>query len=259
MKNKKITKPTLLIIFLFALLSSCVSTRNASYFDEIGDSKIDVTLDSLEPVIHQNDLLSIAVSSPNLEATQIFNTTSTVTSNPVSNHGPAGYLVNQEGFVDFPLLGNIKAAGLTKKQFKENITRTLIQNQLLKNPTVVVRYLNYTVTVLGEVSHPMVINVPDEKMSLLEALGSAGDMTIYAKRNTVMVIREEDGKRIVKRLNLNSNELLTSPYYYLKSNDIVYVQPNKARVSAASNARGWMPLVISLMSLAAVVIYRSTR
>jgi polysaccharide export outer membrane protein len=74
-----------------------------------------------------------------------------------------------------------------------------------------------------------------------------------------MVIREEDGKRIVKRLNLNSNELLTSPYYYLKSNDIVYVQPNKARVSAASNARGWMPLVISLMSLAAVVIYRSTR
>jgi polysaccharide export outer membrane protein len=218
-------------------------------------------VDDLEPVIQKNDLLSITVSSPNPAATQIFNTpiiTSTQTLGYTTTQA-TGFLVNQDGSIEFPILGNVKASGLTKKQLKEYITKTLTQRQLLTDPVVTIRYLNYKVTVLGEVAHPTVINVPDEKISLLEALGLAGDMTIYAKRDNVMVIREDEGKRVVKRLNLNSKDLFTSPYYYLKSNDIIYVEPNKAKISAASNTRTWLPVVLSGLSLTAIIVDRLTR
>lgn len=246
---------SILVFFLFfGIMTSCVNTRSAIYLDNVGDTQMAITADNLEPLIQRNDLLSITVSSPNPTATQIFNTPNTTIEDQLS-----GYLVSQEGFIDFPMLGKIKAAGLTKKQLKESLTQSIVQSKLLTDPVVVVRYLNYKVTVLGEVAKPTVIKVPDERISLLEALGMAGDMTIYAKRNNVMVIREESGKRIVKRLNLNSRELFTSPYYYLKSNDIVYVEPNKSKISAASNARTWLPVLLSALSVTAIVIDRLTR
>jgi polysaccharide export outer membrane protein len=261
---KKITayaKTFLVFILSISVLSSCVNTRNAIYLDNIGDAEISRMVDNLEPVIQKNDLLSITVSSPNPAATQIFNTpiiTSTQTLGYTTTQA-TGFLVNQDGSIEFPILGNVKASGLTKKQLKEDIIKTLTQRQLLTDPVVTIRYLNYKVTVLGEVAHPTVINVPDEKISLLEALGLAGDMTIYAKRDNVMVIREEEGKRVVKRLNLNSKDLFTSPYYYLKSNDIIYVEPNKAKISAASNTRTWLPVVLSGLSLTAIIVDRLTR
>lgn len=243
----------LTLVLFIGLLSSCVNTRNAVYLDNIGDTRMPITIDDLEPVIQKNDLLSITVSSPNPTATQIFNLPN------VTGNEATGYLVSQDGFIDFPMLGRINAAGLTKKQLKETITSSITKSQLLTDPVVAIRYLNYKVTVLGEVAKPTVINVTSEKVSLLEALGFAGDMTVYAKRNNVMVIREEGGQRIVKRINLNSKELFTSPYYYLKSNDIVYVEPNKARVASASTSRVWLPTVMSAMALAATIIYRVSR
>lgn len=246
-------KLILTLVLFIGLLSSCVNTRNAVYLDNIGDTRMAITLDDLEPVIQKNDLLSITVSSPNPTATQIFNLPN------VTGNEATGYLVSQDGFIDFPMLGRINAAGLTKKQLKDTITTSITKSQLLTDPVVAIRYLNYKVTVLGEVAKPTVINVTSEKVSLLEALGFAGDMTVYAKRNNVMVIREEAGQRIVKRINLNSKELFTSPYYYLKSNDIVYVEPNKARVASASTSRVWLPTVMSAMALAATIIYRYSR
>lgn len=246
-------KLILTLVLFIGLLSSCVNTRNAVYLDNIGDTRIPITLDDLEPVIQKNDLLSITVSSPNPTATQIFNIPN------VTGNEATGYLVSQDGFIDFPMLGKVKAAGITKKQLKEDISSSITKSQLLTDPVVSIRYLNYKVTVLGEVAKPTVINVTSEKVSLLEALGFAGDMTVYAKRNNVMVIREEGGQRIVKRINLNSKELFTSPYYYLKSNDIVYVEPNKARVASASTSRIWLPTVMSAMALAATIIYRVSR
>jgi polysaccharide export outer membrane protein len=118
--------------------------------------------------------------------------------------------------------------------------------------------MNFRVTVLGEVRNPNVIPVPNEKISLLEAIGLAGDLTIYGKRENVLVIREENGQKIIKRINLNSNELLTSPYYYLKSDDVVYVEPNKSRV-ASSRSSEWVPVVISALSFAAIIVDRVTR
>jgi polysaccharide export outer membrane protein len=153
------------------------------------------------------------------------------------------------------MLGNIKAAYLTKKQLKDTITGLLIKKNLLYEPIVSIRYLNYKVVVLGEVARPSVINVPGEKIALLEALGLAGDLTPYANRNEILIIREDEaGKRITKRLDLSDKDLFTSSYYYLKSNDIVYVAPNKAKAASTSTTKQWLPVVISSMSFIAVVI-----
>ena len=117
------------------------------------------------------------------------------------------------------------------------------------DPIVTIRFVNFRVTVLGEVNNPTVVNVPNEKISLLEALGLAGDMTIYAKRTNVMIIREVNDVKMIKRLNLNSDEIFTSPYYYLQSNDIVYVEPNSAKVANSSGGMQWAPIVLSGLSL----------
>ena len=169
-----------------------------------------------------------------------------------------GYLVNNDGNIQFPILGTLKAEGLTKEQLKASITKKLVDRQLLTDPIVTIRLMNFRVTVLGEVRNPNVIQVPSEKISLLEAIGLAGDLTIYGKRENVLVIREENGQKVIKRINLNSSELLTSPYYYLKSDDVVYVEPNKSRV-ASSRSSDWVPVVISALSFAAIIVDRVTR
>jgi polysaccharide export outer membrane protein len=139
-----------------------------------------------------------------------------------------------------------------------------LEKKLLLDPIVSIRFLNFRVTVLGEVGKPTVIPIPNEKISLLEALGLAGDLTIYGNRANVMVIREDvlPGKkeqRSIARVNLNSSELFTSPYYYLQSNDIVYVEPNKAKIASTSRAGQWLPVIFSGLSLAAIVADRLIR
>lgn len=249
------------VLLSWIFLSSCANTKKVIYLNNISDTEISNAIDNLEPVIQKNDLLSITVSSPNATASQPFNTAVTVSTQSVgyTSTQASGYLVDQDGFIDIPMLGRVKAAGLTKKGLKESITKNLVDNKYLLYPVVTVRYLNFKVTVLGEVARPMVINVPDEKINILEALGFAGDMTVYARRNNVALIREEQGKRVVKRLDLNSGNMLASPYYYLKPNDIIYVEPNNAKVSAASNTRNWLPAILSGLSLTAVIIDRLTR
>jgi polysaccharide export outer membrane protein len=249
------------VLLIVILLSSCGNTKEVLYLNGITDTEINNAVDNLDPVIQKNDLLSITVTSPNATASQPFNTTVTVSTQALgyTSTQATGYLVDQDGFIDMPMLGHIKAAGLTKKQLKESIIKSIVDNKYLIYPVVSVRYLNFKVTVLGEVARPMVINVPDEKINILEALGFAGDMTVYAKRNNVVLIREEKGKRIVRRLDLNSAKLLSSPFYYLRSNDIIYIEPNNAKVSAASNTRNWLPAILSGLSLTAVIVDRLTR
>jgi polysaccharide export outer membrane protein len=238
-------------LLLLVILCSCTNTRKYTYFNNIGDAEINRSVEDLEPVIRNNDLLSITVSSPNPTATQILN--------PSSSAQVSGYLVNQQGFIEFPMLGLVKAAGLNKKELKESITKSIVQNQLLLDPIVTVRYLNFKVTVLGQVSRPSVLSVNDEKISILEALGLAGDMTIDARRDNVLVIRDVEGKRVTKRLDLTSPELLSSPYYFLRSNDVVYVEPGAALLSRTSNVRQWLPTVMSGLSLISIMVWRFSR
>jgi len=253
-------------LFLFlsvpVIFIGCVSTKKAIYFSGLGDGTITASTPIPETVIGKNDLLSITVSSLNPEASEIFNAPNTTISNVngINTNSVMGYLVSNEGTIQFPILGTIKALGLTKEQLKETITKKLVDQKLLTDPIVIVRFLNFRVTVLGEVNHPSSLSVPSEKISLLEAIGLAGDLTIYARRDNVLVIREDDnGNKQIKRIDLNSVELLSSQYYYLKSNDIVYVEPNKSKVASAGRGQLWVPAVLSGLSLIAIVVDRMVK
>jgi polysaccharide export outer membrane protein len=151
------------------------------------------------------------------------------------------------------VIGNIKVEGLTKTEIKTLITKELVDRKLLIDPVVNIRIINFRITIMGEVRNPTVVSVPSEKISILEALGMAGDLTVYAKRDNILLIREVNGEKIVRRLNLNSKNLLESPYYYLKSNDVIYVEPNAARLSSGERSMQIWPLVLSTVSVLAVV------
>jgi len=240
---------------------SCTSPRKSVYFYKLEDAKITSSIESLEPVIQKNDLLSISVSSLNPKASDIFNTpnsTSTQFAN-VTGGGfvqAQGYLVDQDGFIQFPILGNIKAEGLTKKALKEAISSELINRKLLLDPIINIRYLNFKVSVLGEVNDPSVYTIPNEKVTILEALGLAGDVTLYGKRTNVLLIREDKGEKIIKRLDLTNPSIFSSPYYYLKSNDIIYVEPNKAKIASTRPIGQWLPAIFSGVSLLIIVFDR---
>ena len=251
----------LLLCSIIFSATSCLNSKKAIYFRGQGDAVIRSRDYVPETIIESNDILSILVSSLNQDASSAFNLSNTtdVTSTTAAGNRneSAGYLVSHEGYIQFPQLGSIKVAGLTKDQLQDTLTRTIADRKLLISPIVSVRMLNFKVTVLGEVGHPTVIPVPSEKISLLEALGLAGDLTINAKRDNVLVIREEPGKKVIKRLNLNSSDLFTSPYYYLRSNDIVYVEPTKTKVMSSSNAAMWVSVVLAALSFGIIVIDHS--
>lgn len=247
------------LVFGLFIVSSCSNTRNATYFTGVKDSRIQSTTAFPESVIQKNDILSITVSSLNPEASMIFN--QPVESGGASSAGTSfasasGYLVNLDGNIQFPLLGSIKAEGLTKNQLRDKFVKSFLDKKLLLDPIVTIRFTNFRITVLGEVNHPTVVNVPNEKISLLEAIGLAGDLTMYAERKNVMIIREEKDQKVIKRINLNSGELFTSSYYYLQSNDIVYVEPNKTKIASVSRGMQWVPVVISGLTLAVLAADR---
>ena len=255
------------LIIICLCLTSCVNTKKIVYFNNIQDTTLENSGSNLESSIQKNDLLNITVSSLNPEASLVFNVStpaSTGSSLPsgtpgvVSTSGtsgqPIGYLVSEEGTIKFPVLGAIPVVGLTKKQLEKQIATILTEKKLLIDPIVNVRFLNFRVTVLGEVARPTTINVANEKISVLEALGLAGDLTIYGKRENVLLIREEGNKKLIKRLDLNSEKILTSPYYYLKTNDIVYVEPNNAKIASTSRTQQLLPIVLSGLSFVAIIV-----
>lgn len=237
------------------LMTSCGSSKKIVYFPNVGNGTVVQSAAEIESVIQKNDILSISVSSPNPEATLMFNNTQTVISSTATGSisQSIGYLVNNEGNIDFPGLGTISAIGLTKKQLTQKISSELVEKKLLIEPIVNIRFLNYRVTILGEVSRPTVLSVANEKISLLEALGLAGDLTLYAKRDNILLIREEGGKKIFRRINLNSDDFFSSQYYYLKTNDIVYVEPNRVRAATANGYQQNLPVVFSALSLLVII------
>lgn len=239
---------------------SCVNTRKVTYFNDQNNSEFLSQYGSAEPVLQENDVLSISVSSLNPEATELFNTTNTFTTQTSTSSGNtshvSGYLISKDGSIRFPLLGKIQAAGKTKEELGEEITKEIQRKKLLLEPIVDIRYLNYRVSVLGEVGRPSVLTIPNENVTLLEALSLAGDLTIYAKRDNVLLIREEGTIKKLYRIDLTSTDLFTSPFYYLKSNDVVYVEPNKSKITSTSRASQWLPIIMSSLSLAVIALDR---
>lgn len=252
-----------LLLMLIIFCSACVNTKKVTYFINQGDAEITATNLPAQPLIQNNELLSISVSSLSSQSSSTFNAPNFTATTAVGYSGmqlnASGYLVSNDGYIKFPILGAIKVTGITETDLETLITKALIERKLLLEPIVTVRNLNFKVTVLGEVGRPTVINVPNEKISLMEAIGMAGDLSIYARRDNVLLIREENGKKITRRLNLNSNDILNSPYYYLKSNDVVYVEPNKAKVASVSRSREILPVVFGALSFGVVLLDRLTR
>ena len=233
---KKLLIPFASFAFLL-LICSCAGSKKVAYLQNADEISLADSKGLYDARIMPKDMLTVTVSTITPEAAMPFNLTVANTSESSSaSVGIQSYLVDNDGNINFPVVGHIHVVGLTKNQCQDLI-RDKVKPYLAEteNPVVTVRMSSYHVTVLGEVSGPKVIPVTTEKMNILEALASAGDLTIYGKRNNVMLIREDaTGEKSVHRLNLNDANLINSPYYYLQQNDIVYVQPNGVKAKGAS-------------------------
>lgn len=247
-------------IFLLGifLLTSCNTTKNVVYFSNVKDTTFYTSTTEKQIPLERNDILSVTISSLNAEASAPFNQANNNVNRSTtltgSSNEPGGYLINSDGTIYLPILGSIKAAGFTKDQLRDNITNLILSKKLLINPIVEIRYLNYEVTVIGEVAKPTVITVPNEKISLLKAIGLAGDLTIYGKRKNVLLIRESYGERITRHIDLTSDNFFTSPYYYLQPNDVIYVEPNKQKAAVADRNPNVLPIALSLISIITLFI-----
>ena len=244
--------------------AGCVSPKQVAYFqDRSGAQNAMQVAEAYVPRIRPGDVLSVQVSSLNPEATAFFNPyTPMMIANGrtqpqnTANGLPemAGYLVTPSGEIELPILGRVAVGNLTASECSALIKQKL--KPFLKEPTVNVRNQNFRISVLGEVTRPALFAIPNDQITLVEALSLAGDATIYGRRDNVLVIREENGKKTFARIDLTQRDLFRSPYYYLHPNDIVYVEPGKARVANADRLYQVVPTVLSALSFIAILLTR---
>lgn len=235
-------------IFLFLtavlVLGSCASTKDIVYFQNKVVNQPEMIDKHAGIVIQPKDMISIVVSSKNPELAAMFNLpviTYQAGSEIAQLSGYAqrlmGYVVDNEGMIDFPVLGEIKVAGMTRWELADYIRKRLVDGGYLSDAVVTVEFLNFKVSVMGEVQNPGTFVIEGDKVTVLQALALARDLTIFGRRDNVSVIREQDGKRVIYEINLTDVDLFKSPAYYLQQNDVVYVQPNdiKARQSTTDD------------------------
>ncbi len=239
------------LLFALFLITSCASRKEVVYFQDAGD--YETLVDKEVPVtkFKVDDLVSIYVSSGNPEASAPFNLYRGLSAGNAgggTSSGPqVAYLIDEDGMIDFPVIGKIKIVGLSPDEL-----RVLLQKKLadfLKDPIINISLENFTVTVLGEVARPGTYPIPGgQQVTILEALGLAGDMTLRGMRENVLVIRDFDGTKVYQRINLTSKDLFDSPVFYLTQNDVVYVEPNKTAIRETTIGRN-TTLTIQIISL----------
>jgi polysaccharide export outer membrane protein len=251
-----------LLLLTAVFLTSCASRKSVVYYQNVEDVLTNNnTVTNFETHLQPDDLLMIIVSAQDREAAAPFNLVNTMTANPNNAAGTGQmqqqlYLVDNKGNIEFPVLGTLKISGLTKKEAIDYLT-TEISKYIIR-PIVNMRIMNYKVTVQGEVNRPGIHTVVSERLTLSDAIALSGDMTVYGKRDNVLVIREVEGKRIPYRVDMTKADFITSPYYYLNQNDIVYVEPNKTRVNSSVVGPN-LTLGISALSLLVTIIALSTK
>ncbi len=252
-----------LVVCMAVFFTACTSTKKIIYLQDVVPLKQQEIEQKYEVIIHGDDLLAIMVNSRDPELALPFNmpmVSYQLGSNTGGQQRVLGYLVDTNGNIDFPILGEIHVEGLTRMQLTELIKNKLIEGDLIKDPIVTVQFLNFKISVMGEVGRPGSFTISGDRITLLEALSMAGDLTIYGRRDRVGVIRENNGKRTILFHNLRSADIFNSPCYYLQQNDIVYVEPNKAKSGQSSinqnNSIGVWVSVISLLTTIAVLIFK---
>ena len=251
----------LLLLFSVLMMCSCVSRKQLTYFRTLSPDnakEINEQLSALpEPTVKINDALIITVTALDPEAVLPYNLPSVSYATPTSSTEPTVasyqyYTVDAQGCIDFPVLGKLHVEGLTKSEVIRLVQQKL-EGQIV-NPIVSMRFLNAKVTVLGEVRSPGNYSLNNGRMTLLEALGAAGDITQYGRRDNVLVIRDNRGELEFARVDLSTNDLFASPYFYLQQNDVVVVEPNQARATSNQSMGLWLSMVGTVASAATVVV-----
>lgn len=250
------------LLCLMVLSVSCSAPKEVLYLQDINSLKEEDIDKNYEVIIHKDDLLAILVNSKNPELALPFNmplVTYQIGSQNPGQQRLLGYLVDQNGNIDFPILGELHVEGLNRMQLTELIKQKLMSEDLIKDPIVTVQFLNFKVSVMGEVARPGTFDISGDRITLLEALSMAGDLTIYGRRDRVAVIREKDGKRRILYHDLRSSDIFQSPCYYLQQNDIVYVEPNKAktgqsRINSNNSVGVWLSAVSVLASITSLMV-----
>jgi polysaccharide export outer membrane protein len=250
------TRLFIILIVVIGICASCASRKNIVYFQ---DEPLEEGLKMSEPkqlLYKPDDLLTINVSALDIETVRPFNLP--VVSNNATNLMNAqvglqqqSYLVDYNGNIEFPVLGTIKVEGLTR----QDLTYLLVEkiSTMATDPIVNIRLANFTITILGEVSRPGTFTIQDERVTILEALGLASDLTIFGDRKNLLVIREIDGKKKFAHVDLTSINTVNSPVYYLQQNDVIYVEPNKARIRSSSFNQNNGVIISAVGTLATIV------
>lgn len=261
----------LFILFISFNIFSCSSTKKVKYFQDIPDSGLLKTIPAavyVEPKIQVDDIITVLVQTIDFQSQSsavinLGNIPSAGTGATLSGAATtssqqlsSGYLVNKDGNIELPILGKIKVAGYSSLE-----ASTVIRNEALKyykDPTVTVRFANFKINITGEVLRPGVYVMPNEKVSIMDAIATAGDLTIFGKRENVLLIRENpEGTKSVYRINLKKSDIMSSPYYYLRQNDIIYVEPRKAKSDATDAAQQkYITIAGALLSIILVLAYR---
>lgn len=265
-------KQILLIILTALMLSACNAYEKVAYVQNAGTQHVyneNTKAVIPEVILKAGDLLTITVNSNTPEAAAPFNLPLIPGGESMKNYaigsstisgggGLQNYLVDNEGNIVFPIIGKIKAAGLTKSQLSDTLSARICPAYIKDEPIVLIRYANYKVSVLGEVARPGLLNINNERLSIFEAISMAGDLTIYGRRDNLLIIRENvNGERETVRIDLRDSKLIDSEYYYLQQNDVLYVQPNnqKARSTFIGQAETLSLSVVStLISITTLVV-----
>jgi polysaccharide export outer membrane protein len=254
----------LALVATIILLASCAPNKEMIYFPGMAETAdvvqtIPDSLKNFQSIIEPDDMLAITVSALDPNAVAIFNlptqnfltpgTTQLITTPSMQT-----YIVDNEGYIDFPILGKIKVGGMTREELTIMLKKEI--SNYVDNPIISVQCTNYKFTILGEVTHPGSYKFGSERLTILDALGMANDMTIYGNHTNILLIREKDGERSFHRLDLTQPDIFTSPYYYIQRNDIVYVEPNEARQGVArySQDKQYTVSIVSAITSAASVI-----
>lgn len=259
------------ILVVFFLVGCKPQQLNIAYFKNVPDSLYGVAMSAKvaafkDPVIQSNDLLQITVLTLDKDDNEVLAAASKIpvnasitTNSQVASNTVSGFLVDREGVINLPAIGKVKVAGLTTALARDTIRNRM--SRFYKSPVVNVRFANFTITVLGEVNKQGQYTVPNEKVSIIDAIGLAGDLTVDAKRENILLIRDSADVKQFTRFNLNSSSLLTSPYFYLHQGDVVYVEPKKTKPSGNDvvKSRNLAIITTAVSALATILTIVLTR
>ena len=252
-------KPAVAWLCAAILAISCTTSKQILYFQDIDTAEIERIVTNYEPVIKRDDILKIVVSGPDKMVVQPYNLTlgeiTTYSGSSSPQNSTLEYHVDKDGYIDFPVIGKIKVLGKTRQDLVDYLTEELSRE--VKDPVVYVSFANFKVTVLGEVKNPGTYNVTSERITILQALGMAGDLNLTARRDGIILIRDENGLNTHIKIDLKKSDILSSPYFYLQQNDVIYVPASPTRVTTANTSQLWGTIlsgVTTFMSVVSVIL-----